>query len=158
MAFGLKNAPRFFQKLMDKVLKEVIGKGCFVYIDDIVIYGIDKESHDKVLTWVLELLDEPGLKLNLDKCKFRQPELTFLGHKISENGVRPSPEKPETVRNLEEPRTRKQLASLIRFLNYFRRFIPNFPDKAAVLYESIELIYHRGTSPAKEITVAHSRV
>ena len=135
MAFGLKNAPRFFQKLMDKVFKEVIGKGCFVYIDDIVIYGTDKESHDKVLKRVLELLDEAGLKLNLAKCKFRQSELTFLGHTISEKGVRPSADKLETVGNLKEPKTRKQLASLIGFLNYFRRFIPNFPDKAAALYE-----------------------
>lgn len=45
LPFGLKNAPAIFQRMIDDVLREFIGKICYVYIDDIIILGKDKKDH-----------------------------------------------------------------------------------------------------------------
>lgn len=39
MAFGLKNAPAFFQRMMTRILGPMIGEICLVYIDDVVVWG-----------------------------------------------------------------------------------------------------------------------
>lgn len=49
LPFGLKNAPAIFQRTIDDVLKEYIGKICYVYRDEIVILGKDEEEHLKNL-------------------------------------------------------------------------------------------------------------
>jgi len=45
LPFGLKSAPAAFQRMIDDVLKEHIGKICYVYIDDIIIFSEDYDSH-----------------------------------------------------------------------------------------------------------------
>jgi len=39
MPFGLTNAPRIFQRAMDDILREQVGKTCHVYMDDIIIFS-----------------------------------------------------------------------------------------------------------------------
>ena len=51
MPFGLKNAPATFQRMMDRAFQGLIDKNCFVYIDDIVIFGKTIKEHKK--TWNL---------------------------------------------------------------------------------------------------------
>ena len=54
MPFGLKNAPATFQRMMDTALRALIGKICFVYLDDIVVFGRTLEEHNKNLVTLLE--------------------------------------------------------------------------------------------------------
>ena len=61
MPFGLKNAPPTFQRLVEKVLAGLIGKGVYAYIDDILIYTRTKEEHLKILGEVLDRLEAAGL-------------------------------------------------------------------------------------------------
>ena len=70
MPFGLKNAPSTFQRLMNSALSGLQGIQCFVYLDDIVIYSYDLESHIKNLTDVFQRLRDYNLKLQPDKCEF----------------------------------------------------------------------------------------
>lgn len=53
MPFGLKNAPATFQRLINNVLKEYIGKICYVYLDDIIIFSTSKEEHFDSLRKIL---------------------------------------------------------------------------------------------------------
>ena len=68
-------------------------EGTFAYIDNILVYGKDREEHDKGLESVMKKLQEVDLKLNKEKCVFAQFELKFLGHKFRKSGIDPESDK-----------------------------------------------------------------
>ena len=72
LAFGLKNAPSIFQRAIDDVLREFIGKFLQVYIDDVLIYSESEEEHVKHIDWVLDKLISANMRLSRDKFKFFQ--------------------------------------------------------------------------------------
>ena len=89
LPFGLKTAPATFQKLMNSVLSGLTGTRCFVYLDDIVIYARSLADHNTKLREVLDRLRMHKLILQPDKCEFLRKEVNYLGHQITEAGVRP---------------------------------------------------------------------
>lgn len=132
MPFGLKNAPATFQRLLNNVLMGLQGIECFVYVDDIVIYGYDLYDHNTRLIKILNRLREHHLKLQPDKCHFIPKELTYLGQFISE-GIKPDPEKIKAVKTFPVPKKPKDIKSFLGFVGYYRKFIPNFADRAKPL-------------------------
>ena len=70
MPFGLKNAPPTFQRVMDNVLKDLIGTVCLVYLDDVTVYSTLLQEHMLNLKKVFERLRESNFKIQLSKCKF----------------------------------------------------------------------------------------
>jgi len=98
MLFGLKNTPATFQRLMDLILSGLQGEEVFVYIDDIVIYAISLEEHERRYKLLMERLHNANLKLQPDKCEFLKTEVIYLGHVISKDRVKPDLKKLEVVR------------------------------------------------------------
>ncbi|CAM5075895.1 unnamed protein product, partial [Natator depressus] len=88
--YGLTSSPSAFQKMMSLILKNQHGVQC--YLDDIIVFGNTSEEHDNNLQSVLNCISKGGLQLNRSKCKFRQTELSFLGHTISQIGLKPDPD------------------------------------------------------------------
>jgi len=76
VAFGLKNAPATFQRLM-QVLSDV--PQCNVYLDDVVLYSNDWSSHISSLQIAFQWLSEAKLTLDLTKCEFGKATITYLG-------------------------------------------------------------------------------
>ncbi|KAG1035302.1 hypothetical protein G6F43_013253 [Rhizopus delemar] len=96
--FGLSNSGPAFQKMMNTVLADYIGKFVMVYLDDILVFmNGNEEQHKQHVRMVLRKLDEAKLIINKNKCLFNQKELTFLGYNISEKGILPAPQKIEAV-------------------------------------------------------------
>lgn len=126
MPFGLKNAPATFQRAMNNILCDYIGKICYVYLDDIIIVGYNLENHMDNLKTVLKRLCEFNLKIQLDKCEFLKRETEFLGHIISCDGVKPNPEKIEKILSWPIPKNEKQIKQFLGLVGYYRRFIKNF--------------------------------
>jgi hypothetical protein len=89
LLFGLKTAPAAFQKMLTSVLSGLSGTRCFVYLGDIVIYARSLADHNKKLREVLDKLRMYKLKLQPDKCEFLRKEVNYLGHQITEAGVKP---------------------------------------------------------------------
>ena len=112
MPFGLKNAPATFQRLMNSVLPGLTPKQCLVYLDDIIIFGNSLEQHNERLTSVLRTLEKNNLKVQPDKCEFLRTEVKYLGHIISNEGVKPNPDKIETIQNFPIPRTDRKSTRL----------------------------------------------
>ena len=98
---GISVAPEIFQRKMMELLDGLPGVVC--YLDDIVVSGTTVAEHDQNLEKVLRAIERAGLKLNKDICVFGQSEIEFLGHVISDKGVKISPEKVNAIVGLQEP-------------------------------------------------------
>ena len=89
--------------MMDTALRGLTGKYCFVYLDDIIIFGSTIQEHNRNLAIVLQRLRERGLKIQPDKCEFLKPELEYLGHVVTADGIKPNPIKVNAVRGFKTP-------------------------------------------------------
>ena len=123
LPFGITSAPEIFQRTMEEILQGINNVVCF--FDDILIHSSCPEEHEKHIATVLQRLEEVGLKLNKGKSEFRQKEIEFLGHHISGEGIRPSDEKVEAIRNMPEPKNITELKRILGMINFLGRFIPS---------------------------------
>lgn len=130
MPFGLKNAPATFQRLMNSVLAEFIGKICFVYLDDIIIFSTSLDEHIVSIEKVLKKLKEVNLKIQIDKSEFLKKETEFLGHIITTEGIKPNPNKVSVIKNFPIPKTTKEIKQFLGLVGYYRKFIKDFANIA----------------------------
>ncbi|XP_033230383.1 uncharacterized protein LOC117181620 [Belonocnema kinseyi] len=135
LPMGLKNSPATFQRMMDTALRGLIGKICFAYLDDIVVFGSTLQEHNENLVILFERLRATGLKLQPDKCEFLRPELEYLGIVITENRVKPNLYKLSAVQNFKRPEKQKEVMSFLGLAGYYRKFIRNFSTIAKLLTE-----------------------
>ena len=129
--FGLAQAPTYFQKLINDVLK-----GCnfaMGYLDDIIIYSRSEKEHLEYLEEIFTRLKAAGLKLKLEKCCFFKKHIQYLGHLILADGIQPLPEKLESIAKMSAPRNPKKVKQLILLEGYYRKFVPRFADISQVL-------------------------
>lgn len=111
---------------MNKVLMGMIGKGAFVYMDDIVIYSNTFEEHVAKINELFLRLRKAGLQLQPDKCNLFRKEINYLGHIISAEGVRPDPKKTDAVEKFPIPNSVKKIREFLGLTGYYRRFIDNY--------------------------------
>jgi transposase InsO family protein len=135
MPFGMKNAPSVFQREMQRVLGERVGRGLFVFIDDILIYTKTVDEHEEMVKWVLQRLCEEGYYANPDKCEFFQKEVSFLGHVINEKGISVQQHKVKAVSEWPQPKTKKEVKGFLGLTGYYRKFIQGYSKVALPLTE-----------------------
>lgn len=133
LPFGLKNSPSIFQRTLDDILRHHIGKICYVYIDDIVIFSKDEKSHYENVRKVFETLEQANMKVQLDKCEFLKKEAEFLGFIITENGIKTNPLKVKAIQDFPTPKTLKDLRSFLGLSGYYRRFVRDYAKLAKPL-------------------------
>ena len=133
MSFVLENAPAPFQRMMDLALRGLIGKICFVYQDDIVVFGRTLKEHNENLITLFERLRATNLKLQPDKREFLRPELKYLGHLITENIIKPNQNKLDAVKNFKKPINAKDVRDFLGLEGYYRKFIEYFSSIAKPL-------------------------
>ena len=133
--FGLCNAPSHFQRVMETILHDLLGVCVLVYIDDLVIYSTDMESHIGHVQLVLQRIRKANLRLKPSKCHFGQKEVKLLGYVVNKSGIQPDPDKTAAIQALSRPTTVKQVRSFLGMANYYRNCIPNYANIAAPLTE-----------------------
>ena len=131
MPFGLANAPSVFQAFVNDVLREMLERFVFVYLDDILIFSSNLEDHKKHVHQVLQALLEAKLFVKAEKCLFHAKTVSFLGFIVSEGRVHMDPTKVSAVMNWPIPRSVKEVQRFLGFANFYRRFIRNFSSVAA---------------------------
>ncbi|CAI5660942.1 unnamed protein product [Oreochromis niloticus] len=124
MAFGMKNAPATFQRLMQLVLGDV--PQCNVYLDDVVLYTDTWADHMSLLRAVFQRLAEASLTLNLAKCEFGKATVTYLGKQVGFGQVRPVEAKITAILDYPSPTTRRELRRFLGMTGYYRCFCKNF--------------------------------
>lgn len=134
MPFGLCNAPATFQRLMQRCLGGQVNESLLIYLDDVIVFSPDFDTHLQHLELVFRKLAAHGLKLQPPKCKLFQRKVTYLGHVISKDGISTDPEKTAVVQSWPVPSTTKQVRSFLGFVGYYRRFIKGFSKVAAPLH------------------------
>ncbi len=133
MPFGLTNAPGTFQRAADIILISQKWKTCLVYLDDIIVFSEDFESHKRHVAEIITLLKDAGLSLKLRKCKFFSRTVDYLGHVIRHGKLAVAEKNTAAIKQASYPTTRTQMRSFLGMCNVYRRFVPNFTGVAAPL-------------------------
>ena len=105
-----------------------------VYLDDILVFSHSLEDHLGHLKVVMKRLVEVGLKLKPEKCHFARPELEYLGHIITREGLKTNPRLIGAVKDFPSPRNVHDMRRFVGLASYYRRFIHNFPRIAFPLH------------------------
>ena len=121
LVFGVASSPAIFQRTMDNLLQNI--PYVAVYLDDILVTGGTEEEHLKNLDQVLK--PDAGLRLKRSKCVFQAPSVTYLGHRISAQGLSPLEEKVRAIKEAPYPKNVAKLRSFLGLVNYYRMFLPD---------------------------------
>ena len=135
MPQGLCNAPASFQRFMNYVLREYIGKICAVYQDDIAIFSNSIEEHKRNVHLILQALRDHGITASVDKSILFADRIEFLGHFISSRGIEADPAKLDKIANWPTPTSATQIMEFNGLVNYLAMFdfVPGLADSSAVL-------------------------
>ena len=136
LPFGVSAAPRIFQHFIDGILSDL--EGVFAFQDDILVGSVSQEAHDRALEQVYERLRVHNLTVSKDKCVLSSSSVKFLGYIVSANKVSPDPERLKSFQEIQSPRSKQQLRSVIDTLQYYSLFVKDFSAKAAVMFSLLK--------------------
>ena len=132
--FGLCNAPATFSRLMDRVLAGLHWETCLFYLDDIIVFSSTWEEHLARLRQVFERLRHANLKLGAEKCTFAAKEVSYLGNRVTEEGLLPVSSLLAAIREVPPPKTATEVRSFLGLAGYYRRYVKNFAAIAGPLH------------------------
>ena len=133
MPYGLCNAPATFQRLMQNCLGELNLTYTLIYLDDVIVFSSTEKDHIHHLRVVFGRFLEHGLKLKPSKCHFLQDEITFLGHQISAEGMKPGTENLWAIAKMAPPTTYTRIREYTGMTGFFQRFIKGYAKIAKPL-------------------------
>ena len=132
MPFGLTGAPISFQRLMDKLFRDL--PYVTTYIDDVLVHSSSEELHMQHLREVFRRLQAAGLTLRGRKCHIGRTEVPYLGHVFSATGMAPDQEKIRAIREWPVPNSVMEVRRFLGLASYYRRYICQFSYIAAPLH------------------------
>lgn len=135
MSFGLTNAPSMFMDLMNRVFNDYLDKFVIVFIDDILIYSQSKIEHKHHLRLVLQRLREHHLHAKFSNSEFWLPQVSFLGHIVSKEGILLDPSKIKAMKNWPRLTSVAEDCSFLGLAKYYRRFVERFSKITSPLTE-----------------------
>jgi len=122
MSFGLNNVGATYQRLMDYIFHNMIGRNVEVYVDDIVVKSDSCEQHVSDLKEDFQVLRKHHMRLNLDKCAFGVEGGKFLGFMLTHWGTETNPEKCKAIAEMRSPNNIKEIQRLVGRLTAISRF------------------------------------
>ncbi|KAI5335978.1 hypothetical protein L3X38_026112 [Prunus dulcis] len=138
MPFGLKNAGATYQRLVNKIFKEQIGKTMEVYVDDMLVKAPERADHIKNLAEAFSLLRKYNMKLNPSKCTFGVSSGRFLGYLVTQRGIEAHPNQIKAILKMKSPATTKEIQSLTGRAAALNRFLSRSTDKCRPFFKALK--------------------
>ena len=126
MPYGITSGSEVFQKAME------------IVVDDILIWGGTEKEHDENLKKVMDRTREVNLKLNKKKCKIKVPSVSYVGHVLTRDGLKPDPMKTKAIREMPPPTDKSGIQRFLGLVNYVAKFIPGLSEKTKLLRDLIK--------------------
>ncbi|MBW0576942.1 hypothetical protein O181_116657 [Austropuccinia psidii MF-1] len=135
MPFGIKNAPSYYQRMMNTIFPHELSEGwLIIYFDDIIILSETWKLHLERLSLVLKKILQVNIKISLKKCSFGFHELKALGHVVSGLSLGVDKNKVAAVFLKQIPQNKKEMMSFLVFSSYYRQHLKDFEINARSLY------------------------
>ena len=131
LPFGISSAQDVFQSIMSEMFEDI--QGVEVVVDDLLIWGTTEEEHDARLEEVLRRAQQRNLKLNKDKSQIKLKQISYIGHILGEDGIRPDPKKVTAVVEMKSPTNKEELQRFLGMTTYLSKFIHNYSNISAPL-------------------------
>ena len=135
LPFGLQGGPSTCQRLLEHIMKGLQWVSVIIYMDDLTCFGKTFDQAFDNLKQVLQRLKDANLKVKTSKCFLFQTSVSFLGHRVSEEGIATDPEKINKVREWPVPSNLTEVKSFLGLCSYYRSFIDHYGDVAKPLNE-----------------------
>ena len=149
--FGLTCAGQIFSRCIAEALETVLNRNNFaVYIDDLLVYSKDFETHIATLDQIFAALQKYNLHLNSAKCTFLQTEANFLGRIVTRKGFRADPAHVQGITEMPAPTSLKELQMTIGRIVWMRHFVETRVGERARLTNFSTLISHMNLLNRKE--------
>lgn len=139
MPFGVKNGPPVFQARMESCYAKSLHRSLEIFVDDHTVYADTWPQFLKALRDYFNQTRAVSGRLKGKKSEIGAKVIHLLGQQVSAEGVSISPERKDELRNLAYPTTPSELQTLNGFLQYFRRFIPNYGTLADPLFKALKV-------------------
>jgi hypothetical protein len=136
LPYGISSAAEVFSKRFKDIFQDI--DGCEPYVDDLIVWGKDKQEHDYRLSQVLKRAREQNIKFNLKKCKFAQNSVVYMGHIISSEGLKVDGEKISAIINMPKPKCKKDVERFLGMITYVGKFLPKVSDLTSPLRELLK--------------------
>lgn len=137
MPMGISPAPEIFQRKLTVALEGL--PGVYIIADDVLITGQGEtqesaeRDHDEKLKAFLARCREKGIKLNADKFKLRQREVSYIGHLLTSDGLKIDPDKVRAITHMQKPTDVKAVQRLLGMVNYLSKFCAHLSDQCEAL-------------------------
>ena len=119
---------------MDRVLSGLHWETCLFYLDDSIVFSSTWEEHLARLRQVFERLRHADLNLGAEKCTFAAKEVSYLGHRVTEEGLLPDSALLAAILEIPPPKTATEVCSFLCLAGYYRRYVKNFAAIAGPLH------------------------
>ena len=125
---------------MENCLTDVRDKFAFPYLDDVIVYSDDFDSHVDHLRKEFQILKENSTKVKVKKCKLFQKQINYLGRTITEKGYEIDTSNIKAVADLvtNVPSNVGQIRRVLGLLRYYRRYVKGFSRIAQPLFDLLK--------------------
>ena len=138
MSFGLKNVDAMYQRLMNKMFAQQIGRNVQVYVDDMLVKSRKEEDHLEDLRETFDTLCSCNMKLNPGKCAFRVTTAKFLGFMMSQRGIEANPDNIRAIIEIAPPRNVKEVQSPNGKIAALNRSVSRAMDKCLPFFRTLK--------------------
>jgi len=114
----LKNAASIFQRTIDDILREQIGKFCYVYVDDVIVFSEDENANIRHVDWVFKSLHDANMRVSAQKSRFFKKSVSFLGFIVTNNGATTDPDKIRAIQEFPKPKNVFEVRSFLGLASY----------------------------------------